>query len=94
MTLQTANAIKFSLGNIVITSNAQSILSSDEVMSALARHARGDWGDLTPEDAERNVEALHEGSRIFSAYGEGPRRFWIITDADQASTTVLMPSDY
>ena len=94
MTTRTSNPIKLSLGHIVMTSNARSILSPGEVISALSRHARGDWGDLTPEDAERNIEALHEGSRILSVYGEGKRRFWVISDGDAMSTTIMMPEDY
>ena len=96
MTIQPLVATKshFPLGDIVITTNARSILTTAEVTSALHRHATGDWGDLPPQDAERNVEALHEGSRLFSAYGQGKRRFWIITEADRTLTTILMPLDY
>ncbi len=96
MTAQSLVATKtrFPLGDIVITTNGQSILTPDEAMSALQRHATGDWGDLCPEDAEHNIEALDEGSRLFSAYGEGDRRFWIITEVDRSVTTILMPLDY
>ena len=96
MTIQALVATKthFPLGDVVITANARRILTPDEAMAALQRHATSDWGDLCPEDAERNVEALHKGSRIFSAYGEGQRRFWIITEADRSVTTILLPLDY
>jgi hypothetical protein len=93
MTIENSNTIKLSLGKIDITSNARSILTSDEVASALSRHARGDWGDVAPEDAERNIEAVHEGSQVYSAYGEVNRRFWVITAGDQSSTTVMMAKD-
>ena len=96
MTTQSLVATKshFPLGDIVITTNARSILTTAEVTSALHRHARGDWGDLPPQDAESNVKALEKGSRLFSAYGEGKRRFWIITEADRSVTTILLPLDY
>ncbi len=29
-----------------------------------------------------------------SVYGNGERRFWIITEADRSVTTILMPEDY
>jgi len=90
----TVTKTRFPLGDVVITTNARSILTTAEVTSALHRHATGDWGDLCPEDAERNIEALHEGSRLLSAYGKGKRRFWIITEADRTLTTILMPLDY
>jgi hypothetical protein len=69
-------------------------LATEEVLTALKRHARGDWGDLSPEDSLANDEALQHGGRLFSAYGQGDNRFWIITEADRAFTTVLLPSDY
>ena len=86
--------IDIPLNNISITDNVLSVLKHSEIFSALERHARGDWGDICPIDAERNIEAFHEGSRIFSAYGEGIRRFWIINDGDLSATTVLLPIDY
>ena len=96
MTIQALVATKshFPLGDIVITTNARSILSHDEAMSALQRHATGDWGDLCPQDAEQNIKALHRGGRIFSTYGDDNRRFWIITEADRSVTTILLPLDY
>ena len=32
--------------------------------------------------------------RLLSAYGQGDRRYWIITEADRSVTTVLLPDDY
>jgi len=70
----------------------------------LSRHVTGDWGDLCAEDAEANNDALKEGSRIFSAYvlplplSEGqslePAKVWVITEADQSVTTILLPEEY
>ena len=82
------------LGQLVITANASLRLSTEEVLTALRRHASGDWGDLCPEDAIANDEALHQGGRLLSAYGESEFRFWIITEADRSVTTVLLPEDY
>ncbi len=86
---------KFSLGQIVITTNAQQTLSNEDVQTALARHLRGDWGDCDPEDAEENELSLREGFRLFSVYHtEDKTKFWIITEQDRSSTTVLLPEDY
>ena len=85
---------KFPLGRIVLTANAAGRLDTIAVHEGLRRHAGGDWGDLCPEDACENELALHEGYRLLSAYGTGERRFWIITEADRAVTTVLMPEEY
>lgn len=85
---------RFPLGQLVITSNASLRLSTEEVLTALRRHASGDWGDLCPEDTLANDEALEHGGRMLSAYGHGEHRFWLITEADSSSTTVLLPEDY
>jgi hypothetical protein len=86
--------VRFSLGQTVITANASLKLATEEVLTALKRHASGDWGDLCPEDSLANDEALLQGGRLFSAYGQGDSRFWIITKADRSVTTVLLPNDY
>ncbi len=62
----------------------------------LARHARGDWGDLDAHDAAANRRAVLAGdARVLSAYrlptGE---RLWILTEADRSCTTVLRPDEY
>ncbi|WP_437186538.1 hypothetical protein SH668x_003692 [Planctomicrobium sp. SH668] len=87
-------AVLFPLGETVITANASLRLTTEEVLSALQRHAAGDWGDLCPEDMQTNDEALRHGGRLFSAYGSGSHRFWIITECDRSVTTVLLPEDY
>ncbi len=87
-------AVRFPLGPVAITGNASLRLSTEEVMTALARHASGDWGDLCPEDTLANDNALHHGGRLFSAYGQGEERFWVITESDRSATTILLPHDY
>jgi hypothetical protein len=84
----------FPLGAVVATANASMRLSTEEVLTALRRHASGDWGNLCPEDTLANDTALHRGGRLFSVYGDGTHRFWIITEADRSVTTVLLPDDY
>jgi hypothetical protein len=87
-------AARFPLGQVAITANASLRLSTEEVFTALKRHASGDWGDLCPEDSLANDTALQHGGRLFSAYGQGEHRFWVITEADRSVTTVLLPEDY
>jgi hypothetical protein len=87
-------AAKFPLGNIVMTVNAAGRLDAGSVQLGLQRHAAGDWGELDADDAEENEIGLKEGNRLFSAYGTGEERFWIITEWDRSVTTVLMPEDY
>lgn len=88
------SAPKFPLGRMLITANASGRLDAVAVHEALRRHASGDWGDICPEDAGLNDQALKDGDRLLSVYGTGERRFWIITESDRSVTTVLMPEDY
>ena len=60
-------------------------------------HFSDQWGDLTPDDIQANVEALEDGAlRVFSSYKlEGEEvKVWVITEADRESTTVLLPEEY
>ena len=84
----------FPLGQIVATANALSTLTSQEIREGLERHARADWGDVSSESAVLNDEALDHGDRVMSAFGQGDKRFWIITEADRSATTILLPEDY
>ena len=86
---------KFPLGQIVITANAQGQLDPADVQQGFSRHARGDWGEVCPEDREQN-EFVPEARRpavvglsvrATSASGSSPKR-------DRSVTTVLMPEDY
>jgi len=88
-------ARKFPLGAVVMTPTAMEQLRADEVGTALAHHTHGDWGDVCPEDRAANERALAEGGRLFSVYHDGSGvKFWIITEADRSTTTVLLPDDY
>ena len=84
---------RFPLGQLVITRIAAGRLTPEEIADGIIRHARGDWGDISPGDAAENELSLREGFRLLSAHGRGDRRFWVITEADR-SATVLLPEDY
>ena len=88
------NVVRFPLGQMAITANASLRLATEEVLTALRRHASGDWGDLCPDDTLANDIALQQGGRLLSAYGHNQHRFWVITEADRSVTTVLLPEDY
>ncbi len=85
---------RFPLGQVAVTANASLRLTTEEVLTALRRHASGDWGDLCPEDTLANDTAVQQGGRLLSAYGQGASRFWVITEADRSVTTLLLPQDY
>lgn len=93
----------FPLGQVVATCGALETAPQERLMASLARHARGDWGCVDPDDAITNDEAVQDGSRILSAYpidtakpcaGYGENCLWIITEADRSVTTILLPEEY
>ena len=87
--------ILFPLGQQVATPTALRQLSEDDVIGALTRHARGDWGDVDNHDRRANDHALIEDSRLFSVYHSARGvKFWIITESDRSVTTILLPEDY
>ena len=83
---------RFSLGRVLATAGA--IDTGVRLASLVGRHAVGDWGDVGAEDAAANELSLADGSRLLSAYETEAGRIWIITEADRASTTCLLPSEY
>lgn len=89
------SAAKFKTGQIVTTANALNHLTYDDILAGLLRHVTGDWGDLDAEDQQENNQALERGTRLLSVYRTGNGvKFWIITEGNRNSTTVLMPEDY
>jgi hypothetical protein len=83
------------LGQIVATRNAHDQLSHNVILLALARHCRGDWGDVCSEDWHANEEAMEIGERLLSSYcSPDGVKFWIITEWDRSITTILLPEDY
>lgn len=86
---------RFPTGKLVTTSRALAALSFDDITGALARHARGDWGDLDAEDRRANDHGLAGDGRLVSQYQSRMGvRFYIITEGDRSVTTVLLPEDY
>ena len=85
----------FTMGRIVATSNAINTISQSDIFIGLHRHQTGDWGDVCDEDRQTNDLALVDGTRLLSVYHSGSgNKFWIITESDRSSTTVLLPEDY
>jgi hypothetical protein len=86
---------EFKLGTFAITGEAFRKLPFKDVCDALARHSQCDWGDVSAEDETANSKAIDDGSRILSVYHDRKGvKFWIITEADRSTTTVLLPDDY
>ncbi len=88
---------KFPLGQVVATPGALEALraSNQDALPLLRRHAQGDWGEVSPEDARENEFSLTHGLRLLSVYTlTDGTRIWIITEADRSATTLLLPEEY
>lgn len=92
----------FPIGKLLATPGAMEALQEADVdiIDLVERHICKDWGDLSDEDKRLNDEALHDGSRILSAYILPTEvKIWIITKAaddkgERAATTASLPKEY
>ena len=94
---QPAPVVRFNPGAVVATPGALEALQTNQqnAVHFLARHLRGDWGELDEHDTQANEHALTTGTRLLSAYTlRDGTKLWIITEADRSSTCLLLPSEY
>jgi hypothetical protein len=92
----------FDLGPVVATPAALRTMERLNInyLFLLAKHARGDWGNLDAADKRANQDALKTGERLLSSYQFGDTKIWVITDAEideehhRQATTILLPDDY
>ena len=87
---------KFQMGAVVMTQGVGTLVENPRSLlhPLLARHARGDWGDLCQEDKMRNDVALIGGAILMSSYETLHGTIRIITEADRRSTTIRLPDEY
>jgi len=84
---------RFPLGRIFATPGALAL--NVDLAAYLRRHHCGDWGDeLCAEDKQANEDALHYGTRLLSRFSTPAGSIYVITEANRASTTILLPSEY
>jgi len=87
--------VEFPLGRLMMTPGVRDGIPPSEVLQALRRHARGDWGDICDEDRAQNAWALKNDARLVSVYhSKAGTKFYVITEADRSQTTVLLPEEY
>jgi hypothetical protein len=87
----------FPLGQCVATPGALAALeeAGQTPVDFLNRHIAGDWGEIHPDDRGLNEQALRDSARIFSVYRTSRGvKVWVITEADRASTCILLPDEY
>ena len=89
--------MSFPLGQVFATPGGLEALqrSNQSAIGFLARHLRGDWGEVCAEDWAANDQAVKEGTRLLSAYKTSlGEKIWIITEWDRSVSTLLLASEY
>ena len=85
-------AAKFELGQLVLAALEE---SGEQPGTFLARHAAGDWGDLSEGDRRGHEFSLLHGFRLLSAYTlRTGTRIRVASEADRSATTILLPEEY
>lgn len=87
---------RFQLGVTLSTPAALDHLNANGVspVELLVRHQSGGWGEVCPDDAQANEQAVVRGGRILSVYTVAKERVYVLTEADRSSTTLLFPREY
>lgn len=89
------SGLKLALGEVVITPGAALRVPAQDIIVAVQKHARGDWGELDFEDSQLNDLRLQEGGPIASIFrASNGVKFYVLTESDRATTTVVLPEEY
>lgn len=88
----------FSLGQILSSPEALDIMLAEGIdpKELLARHATGDWGDISNEEARENDLSVRTCMPIVSSYNlpRTQQQIWITTEADRTQTMFSLPQEY
>ncbi len=89
-------SILFPLGDVLVTAGAMAKMEEigDHPDLYIDRHCHGDFGDLDKEDTQANLVAIGAGGRILSCYTVAEEKFYVITEANRSTTTLMLASEY
>lgn len=88
------------LGQTVMTKNVGINMEANskfrqEVVTALDRYIKKDWGDCSEEDkVSNNYAYINGGDRILAVYNTSKGKLYIITEWDRSYTTILFANEY
>ena len=97
---RTGIGARFPVGNVVYSDGVKAAIANDPVAAIslntfLRFHQNGQWGSVSPEDAQANERAMVDGSEVISCYELQGRSIVIVTDAEPRETTrVLLRQEY
>lgn len=88
----------FDLGRQVVSQRVsieilESSLFASEIMDAMSRYCRKDWGIINSTDANLNEQAIKDGDRLLGAYMTSKGKIYIITEWDRSATIILFPDE-
>ena len=87
-------APRFLLGQILITSEAEALLTAEEIETALHRHQHGDYGDIEDADKDMNDRSISRCCMVMSSYRtESGTEFWVKTHGTRSHTPILLPGE-
>lgn len=85
----------FELGRWHLSAGARAAnLPGEFVLGCFRRHAKCDFGVVSQEDFDANLDAIVEGSQILSVYQHDGVKVYVITEADRSATTLLLAEEY
>ena len=87
--------VRFSLGEVCVTPKVAAQIPPGEVRAALARHERGDWGEVEEIERAQNERHLQQGGMLLSDFrSRTGLKYWILTEWDRTRTTVFLTEEY
>lgn len=83
------------IGDLVVTEAADRYVTQEDVLAAITRHGRGDWGDVDDETWTSNDFAIFWKGRLRSEFSTANgERFLVMADLTRSITRVASPDDY
>ncbi|CAN7619809.1 type I restriction endonuclease subunit M [Acidovorax delafieldii] len=88
--------LRVPLGMVFMTPGAEALLAKSGVdpNELLARHARGDWGDMDEFDKDANEQALRTRNQVMSSYQLAAGKCYVVTAPRGTQTTIYLPSEH
>ncbi|GAA5531003.1 plasmid related protein [Herpetosiphon gulosus] len=84
----------FDVGRVLLTRGIDALnIPKYDLLWLLRQHVCCQW-QMEAEDIHANMEAIKQGYRVFGSLVFDRITIWVITEADRASTTILLPDEY
>jgi hypothetical protein len=84
--------VRFDLGGVIVTPEADERLMPSDILEALDRHRRGDWGQLDEVEWKLNDQACEFGGRLESRFrSKRGLMFYVATDVLRILTIIRLP---